>query len=91
MEKSNLCSTELDGTTDQATARIRIPYETAEDRGVYLDLELDGHNLAATFIPEEQAEIPDIRSAVAAGCGESCCGKEIVGVACGRRKSCHNY
>lgn len=31
MEKSILCSTELDGTTDQATARIGIPYETAED------------------------------------------------------------
>ena len=77
MEKSNLCSTELDGTTDQATARIRIPYETAEDRGVYLDLELDGHNLAATFIPEEQAEIPDIRSAVAAAVENPVAGKKL--------------
>ncbi len=43
---------------------LKIPYETAEERGVYLDLEVDQKNLAASFIPDEDKELPDFLSAV---------------------------
>jgi nickel-dependent lactate racemase len=33
---------------------LKIPYETAEERGEFLSLDVDEKNLAGTFIPDEQ-------------------------------------
>ena len=46
--------------------RLKIPYETAEERGVFLELEVAQENLVASFEPQEQAALPDIRQAVSA-------------------------
>jgi nickel-dependent lactate racemase len=39
---------------------LKIPYETAEDKGNYLNLTLNEKNLAAAFIPEESPPLPDL-------------------------------
>lgn len=40
--------------------RLEVPYESAEDRGVFLNLEVDEGNLVATFIPKEPPALPDV-------------------------------
>ncbi len=45
--------------------KLRVPYETAEDRGVCLELEVDRKNLVASFVPEEQPALPDLQRAAA--------------------------
>lgn len=32
---------------------LKVPYETAEERGVFLDLEVDAKNLVGNFVPQE--------------------------------------
>lgn len=46
-------------------AKIAIPFETAEESGVYLDLDLSEGNLVASFIPKEPSAIPDVTAAAA--------------------------
>jgi len=46
--------------------RLKIPYETAEERGVFLELDVDQGNLVASYVPREQAALADIRQAVSA-------------------------
>ncbi|MBE3572347.1 MAG: DUF2088 domain-containing protein [Moorella humiferrea] len=45
--------------------KLQVPYETAEDRGVFLELEVEEKNLAGSFIPHEQPSLPSIAKAVA--------------------------
>ncbi|HHW06495.1 MAG TPA: DUF2088 domain-containing protein [Clostridia bacterium] len=45
--------------------KLKVPYETAEDRGVFLELEVDEKNLVASFIPQEQPALPSVAKAVA--------------------------
>jgi len=45
--------------------RIRVPYESAEERGVFLDLEVDERNLVYSFVPQEPSAIPDLIEALA--------------------------
>jgi len=84
MGKSELC-TKLGGAKSALT-KIRIPYETAEDRGVFLDLELDEHNLVAAFIPDEQPEMKDIRAAVVKAVENPVAGKKLSQILLGAKK-----
>jgi len=43
---------------------LKVPYEAAEERGVYLELEVSDNNLVKSFIPKEQAALPDLKGAV---------------------------
>ena len=85
MGKRELCTFKSGGTTNPL-AKIRIPYETAEDREVYLDLELEEHNLSGTFIPKEQPEIKDIRGAVAKAVENPIAGKKLSEILLGAKK-----
>ncbi len=46
-------------------AKIQVPFDTAEDMGVYLDLEVPDQNLVASFVPEEPPALPDLGAAAA--------------------------
>jgi nickel-dependent lactate racemase len=46
-------------------AKIRVPYDTAEEIGVYLDVEVPEQNLVHSFVPAEPAKLPDVASAAA--------------------------
>ena len=54
------------GTAEVTYMRLQIPYETAEERGVFVELEVAPENLVASFVPQEQAPLPDVGQAVAA-------------------------
>ena len=41
-------------------ANLRIPYETAEETGVFLELEVPGQNLQIQCIPQKQKPIEDV-------------------------------
>jgi nickel-dependent lactate racemase len=86
MEKSTLCTRKFGGTANCALTKIKIPYETAEDKGVFLDLELDERNLAAAFIPEEQPVIQDICGAVAKAVEKPVAGKRLSEILLGAKK-----
>jgi len=45
---------------------LKIPYETAEERGVFLELEVEQANLAGSFVPQEPPPLPGIQQAAAA-------------------------
>jgi nickel-dependent lactate racemase len=44
--------------------KIKVPFATAEETGVYLDLEVPDGNLVHSFVPAEPAKLPDVASAV---------------------------
>jgi lactate racemase len=44
---------------------IRVPFETAEERGIFLDLEIPEKNLVQSFIPQEAPPLPDAAAAAA--------------------------
>jgi nickel-dependent lactate racemase len=46
-------------------SKIRVPYETAEETGTFLDLEVPDRNLVKSFIPEEPPAIKDVGAAAA--------------------------
>jgi nickel-dependent lactate racemase len=46
-------------------SKIRVPFDTAEEMGVYLDLEVPDRNLVHSFVPNEPAKLPDVASAAA--------------------------
>jgi lactate racemase len=46
-------------------AKIRVPYETAEETGIFLDLEVPDRNLVKSFIPDEPPAIKDVGAAAA--------------------------
>ncbi|MBC7331326.1 MAG: DUF2088 domain-containing protein [Synergistetes bacterium] len=43
---------------------LKVPYESAEERGVFLELEVEESNLVASFIPKEPPAIPNLVEAV---------------------------
>ncbi len=69
-----------------AFTKIKIPYETAEERGVFLELELDKKNLFASFIPNEQSGIKDIRGAVVKAIENPVAGKKLSEILSGAKK-----
>jgi nickel-dependent lactate racemase len=46
-------------------AKIKVPFETAEEVGVSLDLEVLDQNLVQSFIPKEPPGLPDVTAATA--------------------------
>src|SRR3972149_647869 len=46
-------------------AKIQGPFETAEESGVYLELEVPDQNLVSSFIPKEPPALPDVPGATA--------------------------
>jgi len=44
---------------------ITVPFETAEETGVTLDLEVPDGNLVQSFVPDEPPKLPDVSSAAA--------------------------
>jgi len=46
-------------------AKIQVPFETAEEIGVLLDLEIPEQNLVESFVPEEPFALADVSSATA--------------------------
>lgn len=77
MDKGELCTVKPGGATGKAMAKLRIPFETAEDRGVYLDLEVDRDKLVAAFIPDEQPGLKDIGAAAAKAVEQPVAGKKL--------------
>ncbi len=45
--------------------KIKVPFDTAEETGVYLDLEVPDRNLVHSFVPNEPTKLPDVASAAA--------------------------
>jgi nickel-dependent lactate racemase len=45
-------------------ATIRIPYETAEEHGVFIPVEIPDQNLAKSFVPKEPGKIQDVEAAL---------------------------
>lgn len=45
-------------------ATINVPYETAENAGTILSLEVPDQNLAASFVPQEPAAVGDLAQAI---------------------------
>ncbi len=46
-------------------AKIQVPFETAEESGIFLDLEIPDKNLVASFLPKEAQALPDVAGATA--------------------------
>jgi lactate racemase len=46
-------------------SKIKVPFDTAEEVGVYLDLEVPDRNLVHSFVPNEPPKLPDVTSAAA--------------------------
>jgi nickel-dependent lactate racemase len=46
-------------------AKIQVPFETAEESGVYLELEVPDKNLVGSFIPKEPPSLPEVPTAAA--------------------------
>ncbi|MGC8837455.1 MAG: lactate racemase domain-containing protein [Anaerolineae bacterium] len=46
-------------------AKLQVPYETAEESGVFLELEVPDANLVQSFVPKEPAPLPDVAAAAA--------------------------
>lgn len=46
-------------------AKIKVPFETAEEAGIFLDLEVPDKNLIGSFIPKEPLGLPDVVTATA--------------------------
>lgn len=44
---------------------LRVPYETAEEIGVFLDLEVPDQNLVRSFVPQEAPALPNLAEAMA--------------------------
>lgn len=46
-------------------AKIQVPFETAEEKGIFLDLEVPDRNLVGSFIPREAQTLADVAGATA--------------------------
>ena len=46
-------------------AKIKVPFETAKEAGIFLDLEVPDKNLIGSFIPKEPLGLPDVVTATA--------------------------
>ena len=46
-------------------AKIQVPFETAEETGVSLELDVPNRNLVGSFIPQEPTALPDVSAAAA--------------------------
>jgi len=45
--------------------KIKVPFETAEETDVFLDLDVPDKNLVHSFVPAEPAKLPEVASATA--------------------------
>lgn len=46
-------------------AKIQVPFETAEETGIHLELEIPDENLVQSFVPEETPPLPHVGAATA--------------------------
>ena len=46
-------------------AKIQVPFETAEEIGIFLNLDVPDKNLVASFTPKEAQALPDVTAATA--------------------------
>jgi lactate racemase len=46
-------------------AKIQVPFETAEETGIFLELDVPDKNLVSSFVPNEPKALPDLAAATA--------------------------
>lgn len=66
--------------------KLQIPYETAEDRGVFLELEVDDKNLVASFIPQEPPAVSGLVETLAKAVENPVGGKKLSELLKGAKK-----
>jgi nickel-dependent lactate racemase len=86
MGKGKLCTFNPGKGEEGGLGKIRIPYETAEERDKYLDLELEKRNLVAAFIPDEPAAIQNLLGAVTKAVENPVAGKKLSQILSGAKK-----
>jgi nickel-dependent lactate racemase len=69
-----------------AVATLKIPYETTEDRGKFLELTVAGKNLIRSFIPTEPSPLADLMGAVTKAVENPIGGKKLSELLAGARK-----
>jgi len=77
---TDLCVAGDAGTT------LKIPYETTDDRGCFLDLTIDNKNLAGSFVPVEQPPLMNLMSDVARAVENPVGGRKLSELLAGARK-----
>ena len=66
--------------------KLEIPYETAEERGVFLELDVSQENLVGSFVPQEQPALASVREAVAAAVENPIGGRKLSALLAEARK-----
>ena len=77
---TDLCVAGDAGTT------LKIPYETTDDRGKFLDLKVDGRNLVRSFTPTELPPLADLMGDVKKAVENPIGGKKLSELLAGARK-----
>ena len=77
---TDLCVASDAGTT------LKIPYETTDDRGWFLELKIDSRNLAGSFIPAEQPPLVDLMGDVVKAVENPIGGRKLSELLAGARK-----
>ncbi len=77
---TDLCVASDAGTT------LKIPYETTDDRGCFLELQIDSRNLAGSFIPTEQPPLVDLMGDVVKAVENPIGGRKLSELLAGARK-----
>ena len=65
---------------------LRIPYETTDDRGKFVDLGISAKNLTRAFIPQEPPPLPDLIAEVKKAVENPIGGKKLSELLNGARK-----
>src|SRR5664280_3023646 len=65
---------------------LKIPYETTDDRGTFLELKVGSKNLVQSFIPAEQPPLVDLMDDVAKAVENPIGGKKLSELLTGARK-----
>ena len=76
----NLC------TVNDGKTTLKIPYETTDDTGRFLELTLDSKNLAGSFVPQEQPPLADLMGRVVKAVENPIGGKKLSELLTGVRK-----
>lgn len=77
----------MDGKTGGAVVTLKIPYETAEERGKFLDLAVDAKNLAAVFVPHEEKPLEDLSGTLGQAVEHPVNGKKLSEILAKARKA----
>ncbi len=71
---------------DDGKATLRIPYETTDDTGEFLELTIGNKNLTGSFIPQEQPPLADLMSEVVKSVERPIGGRKLSKLLAGARK-----